>query len=152
MVSETRHSFGTQSLYAVSHIHFVYCLVSSLVVPHSYLTSPLAFENVLIQHWQPYRNPPCACVARVNNCYDVLGMLLEETWKLQSRLLSQVLGVPTLGGGFSNSTIHLFYLGNTWYVALVIRLLFYAITFVAAIIAGMRYVCATSSVMCWKCW
>lgn len=40
------------------------------------------------------------------------------------------------------SNIHLYALGGWWYVVLIIRLVFYAVTFAAAVIAGMRFICA----------
>ena len=47
-VNKTSHNFGTQSLCTVSHIHFVYHLVSSVVVSHSYV---LTFTPS-IQKWR----------------------------------------------------------------------------------------------------
>ena len=49
------------------------------------------------------------------------------------------------------ANIHLFFLGEVWYTAVVVRLLFYAITFSAAVIAGMRYVCAIYCFFCCSC-
>ena len=40
------------------------------------------------------------------------------------------------------SNIHLYVLGGWWYLVLIVRLLFYAVTFAAAVIAGMRFICA----------
>ena len=49
------------------------------------------------------------------------------------------------------ANIHLFFLGNVWYTVLIIRLVFYAITFATAVIAGIRFVCAISCVYCCSC-
>ena len=38
--------------------------------------------------------------------------------------------------------IHLYALGGWWYLVLIVRLVFYAVTFAAAVIAGMRFICA----------
>ena len=59
------------------------------------------------------------------------------------------LEVAILVAPFAN--INLFFLGNVWYTAIVARLLFYAITFSAAVIAGMRYVCAIYCFFCCSC-
>ena len=49
------------------------------------------------------------------------------------------------------ANINLFFLGNKWYSVLVVRLVFYAITFASAVIAGMRFVCAVSCLYCCAC-
>ena len=49
------------------------------------------------------------------------------------------------------ANINFFFLGNKWYSVLIVRLIFYAITFVSAVIAGMRFVCAVSCVYCCAC-
>ena len=40
------------------------------------------------------------------------------------------------------SNVHLYALGGWWYIVIIVRLTFYAITFAAAVVAGMRFVCA----------
>lgn len=40
------------------------------------------------------------------------------------------------------SNVHLYALGGWWYIVILVRLTFYAITFTAAVVAGMRFVCA----------
>ena len=45
-----------------------------------------------------------------------------------------------LAAPFSN--VHLIALGGWWYIALIVRLTFYAVTFASAVVAGMRFVCA----------
>ena len=40
------------------------------------------------------------------------------------------------------SNVHLYALGRWWYIVIIVRLTFYAITFAAAVVAGMRFVCA----------
>ncbi len=40
------------------------------------------------------------------------------------------------------SNVHLYALGGWWYIVILVRLTFYAITFAAAVVAGMRFVCA----------
>ena len=59
------------------------------------------------------------------------------------------LEVAFLVAPFAN--IHLFFLGEVWYTVLIVRLVFYAITFSAAVIAGMRYVCALYCIYCCSC-
>ena len=49
------------------------------------------------------------------------------------------------------ANINFFFLGNKWYSVLVVRLIFYAITFASAVIAGMRFVCAVSCFYCCAC-
>ena len=50
------------------------------------------------------------------------------------------LQVVVLVAPYANT--HLYALGGWWYLVLIVRLLFYAITFAAAVVAGMRFVCA----------
>ena len=59
------------------------------------------------------------------------------------------LEVAVLLAPFAN--IDFFFLGGKWYSVLIVRLLFYAITFAAAVIAGMRFVCGTSCFYCCAC-
>ena len=40
------------------------------------------------------------------------------------------------------SNVHLYALGGWWYIVIIVRLAFYGITFAAAVVAGMRFVCA----------
>ena len=40
------------------------------------------------------------------------------------------------------SNVHLYALGGWWYLVLIVRLIFYAVTFASAVIAGMRFICA----------
>jgi hypothetical protein len=49
------------------------------------------------------------------------------------------------------ANINFFFLGNKWYSVLIVRLIFYAITFASAVIAGMRFVCAVSCFYCCAC-
>ena len=50
---------------------------------------------------------------------------------------------------FTNT--HLYALGGWWYIVLGVRLVFYTITFSAAVVAGMRFVCACYSKIFFKC-
>ena len=49
------------------------------------------------------------------------------------------------------SNIHLYILGGWWYLVLIVRLVFYAVTFAAAVIAGMRFICACYCYICCAC-
>ena len=49
------------------------------------------------------------------------------------------------------ANVNFFFLGNKWYSVLIVRLIFYAITFASAVIAGMRFVCAISCFYCCAC-
>ena len=49
------------------------------------------------------------------------------------------------------ANINFFFLGDKWYSVLIVRLIFYAITFASAVIAGMRFVCAVSCFYCCAC-
>ena len=40
------------------------------------------------------------------------------------------------------TNVHLYALGGWWYIVIIVRLMFYGITFAAAVVAGMRFVCA----------
>ena len=46
---------------------------------------------------------------------------------------------------------HLYALGGWWYIVILVRLAFYAITFASSVIAGMRCVCACYCKICCSC-
>ena len=49
------------------------------------------------------------------------------------------------------SNVHLYALGGWWYLVLIVRLVFYAITFASAVIAGMRFICACYCIVFCTC-
>lgn len=49
------------------------------------------------------------------------------------------------------SNVNLFYLGKGWYVVLIYRLVFYSITFAAAVIAGVRFIFAICCCIICEC-